>query len=163
MDIYGFLAQHGITYERLDHPPVMTVEEADRLVPPGAGARTKNLFLRDDKGKRHFLVGVSHDKQVDLKRLSDVMKTSKVSFGSPERLRNHLGVEPGAVTLLGVVNDPEDKVEVFIDRDLWSADAIRCHPLVNTATLVIPRSGLERVFQVTGHQYRLIDIPVRAP
>ena len=65
-DIYEILDRHGISYERTDHPPVFTVEEADRLVPPLPGAKTKNLFLRDNKGKRHFLVVVSGDKQVDL-------------------------------------------------------------------------------------------------
>jgi Ala-tRNA(Pro) deacylase len=160
-DIYAFLDANGITYQRHDHPPVYTVEEAQRLVPELPAAHTKNLFLRDEKGRRHFLVMVAHDKQVDLRRLSTVLGSSKLSFGSPDRLARHLGVEPGAVTILAVINDPERKVEVVIDRDLWKAEALRCHPLVNTATLVVRREGVQRVLQVTGHPIQLIDVPTR--
>jgi Ala-tRNA(Pro) deacylase len=161
-DIYAVLAQHQIAYERLDHPPVRTVEEAKRLVPPHRGTATKNLFLRDEKGRRHFLVTVAHDKQVDLRRLAVAVRSSKLSFGSPERLQKHLGVEPGAVTLLAVVNDPTHQVEVYIDRGLWQKEALAYHPLVNTATLVIDREGVERLLQATGHPYQLVEIPSRS-
>ena len=161
-DIYQVLGSHGIAYQRHDHPPVYTVEEADRLVPAGEGHKTKNLFLRDEKGRRHFLVSVAHDKQVDLRRLATTLGSSKLSFGSSERLLKHLGVEPGAVTLLAVVNDPSRQVEVFIDRDLWDGQPLRCHPLVNTATLVVPQDGIERLLQATGHAVRLIDVPTRS-
>jgi len=160
-DIYAVLEANGIPYRRHDHAPVYTVEEAERLVPPLPATQTKNLFLRDEKGRRHFLVMVAHDKQVDLRRLSSVLGSTKLSFGSPERLAKHLGVEPGAVTILAVINDPERSVEVFIDRDLWKSEALRCHPLVNTATLEVSRDGLGRLLQVTGHGYRLIDVPAR--
>jgi Ala-tRNA(Pro) deacylase len=158
-DIYAFLDAQGIPYQRYDHPAVFTVEEASRLVPDMPAAHTKNLFLRDEKGRRHFLVVVEANKRVDLRRLSVVLQSSKLSFGSPDRLAKHLGVEPGAVTVLAVVNDAEHRVEVFIDRDLWRADALRCHPLVNTATLSVPREGIERLLEATGHRYQLIDIP----
>ena len=160
-DIYEILERQGISYERTDHPPVFTVEEADRLVPPLPGAKTKNLFLRDNKGKRHFLVVVSGDKQVDLKHLHTVIDSTRVSFASPERLKKHLDLEPGAVSMLAVVNDPNHDVELVIDRSLWEADAFQCHPLVNTSTLVVERSGLERLFDATGHEPRLIDVPAR--
>ncbi len=160
-DLYAFLDTHGIRFERHDHPPVMTVEEAARLVPPLPAAQTKNLFLRDEKGRRHFLVMVAHDKQVDLRRLSVALSSTKLSFGSPERLAKHLGVEPGAVTILGAINDPGHQVEVFVDRDLWAAEALRCHPLVNTATLVVSRDGIEQFLRATGHPWKLIEVPVR--
>lgn len=160
-DIYEILERQGISYERTDHPPVFTVEEADRLVPPLPGAKTKNLFLRDNKGKRHFLVVVSGDKQVDLKHLHTVIDSTRVSFASPDRLKKHLDLEPGAVSMLAVVNDPNHDVELVIDRSLWEADAFQCHPLVNTSTLVVERSGLERLFDATGHEPRLIDVPAR--
>jgi Ala-tRNA(Pro) deacylase len=158
-DIYAFLDSKGIRYQRYDHPAVFTVEEANRLVPDMPAAHTKNLFLRDEKGRRHFLIVVAANKKVDLRQLSGVLKSSKLSFGSPDRLGKHLGVEPGAVTVLAVVNDADHKVEVFIDRDLWRADALRCHPLVNTATLSVPREGIERLLEATGHHYQLIDVP----
>lgn len=160
-DIYAFLEAHRIPYQRLDHPPVLTVEEASRLVPPGPGAPTKNLFLRDEKGRRHFLLTVAADKSVDLRRIAGTLGSSKLSLGSAERLARYLGVEPGAVTVLALINDPDHRVEVFIDEDLWASPALRCHPLVNTATLIVPRDGVGRFLAATGHSYRLVHIPVR--
>src|SRR5512139_753390 len=126
---FAFLSEHGIAYRRCDHPAVYTVEEATRLVPPLPGAKTKNLFLRDKPGRRHFLVCVPAAKQVDLKVLSGAIGANGLSFGSADRLRQHLGVEPGAVTLLAVFNDPVHGVELFVDEDLWQADAFQFHPL----------------------------------
>ena len=121
---------------------LFTVEESKKLSPELEGASTKNLFLRDKKGSRHFLVTVPEDKQVDLKALSGKLDCSRLSFASPERLKTHLGIEPGSVSLLALANDNENKVEAFIDQDIWQAEAILCHPLVNTSTLVIPREDM---------------------
>jgi Ala-tRNA(Pro) deacylase len=158
-DIYEYLDAHGIAYERCDHPAVFTVAEVKLLVPPLDGTHTKNLFLRDKKGRRHVLVVVGSDKQVDIKALSAALGLDHLSFGSPERLLKYLGVEPGSVSLLALLNDINREVEVFIDRELWSADALQCHPLVNTSTLVIAREGIERFLEATGHPYRLVDVP----
>lgn len=160
-DIYAFLAAQGIPYDRHDHPAVFTVEESERLLPEMGGAATKNLFLRDEKGRRQFLVSVAAAKRVDLRALAAVLQSTKLSFGSADRLARVLGVEPGSVTLLALANDPSHQVEVFLDRDLWDAAALRCHPLVNTATLVIPHGGLERFFQATGHPAKIVSIPER--
>jgi len=159
MDIYQFLAAHGIDYERHDHPPVFTCEEADRLVPPLPAAKTKNLFVRDRKGRRHFLLVVGYEKVVDLKALSPVLGVSKLGLASPERLKKCLGVDPGAVTILGLANDANKEVEVIMDEDLWGAKAFRCHPLVNTSTLVISRENIKRFLDITGHKLRILDIP----
>lgn len=160
-DIYSFLEQHGIHYEKFEHPAVFTCEEAERLCPPMPGAHTKNLFLRDRKGARHFLVTVGYDKQVDLKALTTVLEADKLSFASPERLMKYLGVEPGAATLLGLITDIGHVVEFFIEDVLWKADALLCHPLVNTATLVIPHVGIERFLDATGHRVHIIPVPAR--
>ena len=128
------------------------------------GTDTKNLFLRDKKGKRHMIVSVGHDKQVDLKALGKQLDISQsISFASPERLLKHLGVTPGSVTLLGVANDPEHLVEVYIDKDLWEADALRVHPLVNTASLIIAHDDLVRFFDATGHEAQVIDVLGKIP
>jgi Ala-tRNA(Pro) deacylase len=160
-DIYEFLAQHHIEYERHDHPPVFTVEEALRLVPPLPGARTKNLFLRDRKGRRHFLVVVGYDKTVDLGALVPLLGVTKLGFASRARLKRYLGVDPGAVTILGVVNDPNQEVEVIVDGDLWHAKAFQCHPLSNASTLVIARDHLLRFLDATGHRVKVLDVPDR--
>lgn len=162
MDVYRFLERHGIDYERHDHPAVFTCEEATRLVPELPAARTKNLFLRDKKGRRHFLVAVGYEKTVDLKGLSMLLGAGPLSLASPARLERHLGVAPGAVSILGLVNDAEGDVEVVVDAELWRADAFGCHPLVNTSTLVLRRADLERLITLTGHRLRVLDVPARA-
>ena len=161
MDITTFLAHHGIAAQRFEHPPVMTVEESDRLVPRLPGAKTKNLFLRDKKGARHFLVTVPHDIAVDLIALGVQLGAGRLGFASSERLMKHLGITPGSVSLLALVNDTAHAVEFVIDRRLWDADAVHAHPLANDATMVIPHVELERFLAATGHSVRIIEVPGR--
>jgi Ala-tRNA(Pro) deacylase len=159
MDIYRFLASHDIPYERVDHPAVYTCEQAERLVPLMPGADTKNLLVRDKKGRRHFLVVLGFEKAVDLKELAAVLGVTGLSFASPERLMKHLGIEPGSVSLLAVVNDTERAVEVILDEDLWKVDILKCHPLVNTSTLAIRRADIEKILTVTGHHWQVLSVP----
>lgn len=158
-DFYQFLAKNRIEYERHDHPPVYTVEEAGRLVPALPAAKTKNLFLRDKKGLRHFLVVVPAAKRVDLKALPRVVESNRLSFGSAARLKKYLGVEPGSVSLFAIFNDPGRAVELIVDASLWHSEAFQFHPLVNTSTLVISRENLKRFIAKTGHEARLLNIP----
>ncbi len=162
MDIYAFLERHGIPYRRYDHEAVYTCEQADRLAIPPGPARTKNLFLRDRKARRHILLSVGADRNVDIKALEEVLDARGLSFASPERLREILGIEPGSVTILAVLNDAAKRVEVVVDKDLWTRDALQCHPLVNTSTLVISRQDVERFLELTGHTPRIVEVPVRA-
>jgi Ala-tRNA(Pro) deacylase len=158
-DIDSFLRERGIHAERHEHAAVMTVEESERLVPPLPGAKTKNLFLRDGKGRRHFLITVRHDVAVDLNALGSIIGAGRLGFGSPERLQKHLGVTPGSVTLLALCNDPNGAVEFVIDRALWEASALQAHPLINTATMILSHADLERFLAATGHSPRIVDIP----
>jgi Ala-tRNA(Pro) deacylase len=158
-DLFAFLDRSGIPYERHDHAPVYTVEEALRHVPPLPGAKLKNLFLCDRKGKRHFLVTVGFDKRVDLKALARVMEVPQLRFGSPGRLWERLALEPGSVSLLGVINDANGAVEVVIDRFVWEQEALQCHPLVNTSTLVVTREDMGRFLALTGHRPRVLEVP----
>ena len=160
MDVVQFLRGHGIAAPRHEHPAVMTVEESMRLVPKLPGAKTKNLFLRDKKGRRHFLVTVPHDTSVDLDGLGATLGVGGVGFASAERLQKYLGIRPGSVSLLALVNDEALAVEFVIDRSLWEADAVHAHPLVNTATMVIAHADLERFLAATRHVPRVIDVPV---
>ena len=158
-EFYQFLADNRIEYERHDHPPVYTVEEASRLVPPLPAAKTKNLFLRDKKGQRHFLLVVPADKRIDIKTLPRVVGSNRLSFGSANRLKKYLDVEPGSVTLFAIFNDPDHKVELVIDESLWQANAFQFHPLINTSTLVITRDNLKRFIAKVGHEIQLVDVP----
>ncbi|MEM7116663.1 MAG: prolyl-tRNA synthetase associated domain-containing protein [Chloroflexota bacterium] len=162
MNIFSFLQQHNIDYERVDHPPVYTVAEAKEKVPPLAGAETKNLFVRTRKGDRHFLVVVGYDKSVDLKGLAMALGVKRLGFASPERLLKYLGITPGAVSLLAILNDSEAAVEVVVDQAVWATERFKCHPLVNTSTLSIAKSDVERIFEITNHVVTVIDVPQRS-
>jgi Ala-tRNA(Pro) deacylase len=137
----------------------MTVEESERLVPQLPGAKTKNLFLRDRKGARHFLVTVPHHLAVDLEALGTDLGAGRLGFASAERLKKHLGITPGSVSLLALINDTAHAVELVIDRRLWESDAVHAHPLVNHATMVLPHAQLERFLEATGHRARVITVP----
>jgi Ala-tRNA(Pro) deacylase len=152
-----YLDNLAIPYECHEHVAVYTSEQARRLIAPLPGASTKNLFLRDKKGQRHFLLTLDDTKALNLKTFSARLGVSNLSLASVERLKDRLGVEPGAVSLMALVNDPEHRVEVLIDREIWQAEALLCHPLVNTATLVIPLAGLRKFLEATGHTVRLVD------
>jgi Ala-tRNA(Pro) deacylase len=132
-DVYQFLADNQIEYERHDHPPVFTVADVERLVPTLPAVKTKNLFLRDKKGRRHFLVAVPAQKRVNIK-----------------------------ATVLATINDPGHAVELIFDTVLWEEETFQFHPLVNTSTLVISRENLKRFFELTGHEVRLLDVPSQA-
>ena len=159
VDLYQILAEHHIEYERFDHPAVYTVEDVKRLVPPLPAAKTKNLFLRDHKGRRHFLVIVPADKRVDIKALNAAIGSSRLSFGSAKRLKKFLGVDPGSVTIFALVNDSDHKVELIIDKSLWKQEAFQFHPLVNTSTLLISNDNLKRFLALTGHDVEIMDVP----
>lgn len=154
-----YLESHGIPYERYDHPAVFTVDEVTDIVAVPHGQRTKNLFVRDKKGRRHVLIVVPHDKQVDLMELGARTGLGRVSFASEQRLLKHLDVEPGSVTLMGIINDPEGLVEVIVDTAIWKAERVRCHPLVNTSTVVLKRADLHRLFELTGHRPTILEVP----
>jgi Ala-tRNA(Pro) deacylase len=158
-DIYKFLEDHNIEYERHDHAPVYTVDDVNRLVPPLDAAKTKSLFLCDAKGARHFLVIVSGEKRVDLKALPDLLKSSRLRFGSPDRLKKYLGVDPGSVSLFAAINDIDMAVEIIMDSALWESDAFQFHPLVNTTTLVISKDNIQRFVDQTGHNAQILDVP----
>ena len=138
----------------------MTVEESLRLVPKLPGAKTKNLFLRDKKGRRHFLVTVrARQRRSIIDALAAAIGVNGLGFASAERLQKYLGITPGSVSLLALVNDEARAVEFVIDRALWEAEAVHAHPLVNTATMVVPHADLERFLAATGHVPRVIDVP----
>lgn len=161
LDIYAALDALGIAYARYDHAPVFTCDEAAAAVPNVDAVQTKNLFLRDKRGRRHFLLVTSCAKAVDIKRFADQIHADHLSFASAERLAKYLGLTPGSVTVLGLINDTEHAVELFIDDDVWQSQAWRCHPLTNDATLVMARADIERFLARTGHSPRVLAVEGR--
>ena len=148
----------GIAHRTVTHPPVFTVEEAKALRGTLPGAHIKNLFLRNKK-EEMWLVVALEDRQVDLKRLGEVLGAGRLSFGSPERLGRHLGVEPGSVTPLSLINDEAHAVRLALDRAI-EGDLVNVHPLVNTMTTALAAADLLRFFAATGHAPYWLDFPL---
>jgi Ala-tRNA(Pro) deacylase len=158
IDIAAYLAAHGIDYVRHDHSPVFTCDEEAQHVPESGAARTKNLFFRDRKGKRHLLLVTLCTKQVSIDAFTEISGADRLSFASPERMMKYLGVTPGSVTVLGLVNDPAHEVELFIDADVWAAPSIHAHPLRNDATFVLTHDALNAFLAATGHKPKLVSV-----
>ena len=150
-EFLAFLDTHGFTYQRIEHPAVFTCAEAELHRPELPAVSTKNLFLCDKKARRFFLAVTACEKTVDLKSLAIQLGVPYLRFASEENLQRLLGVTRGAVTMMGLANDTEHQVELWIDAGIWQGDYFLSHPLVNTATLVLARTELERFFRLTGH------------
>ena len=142
--VYDALNRLGIKYEVVEHEPVHTMEDMDRLGLPQKGILCKNLFLRDAKGKRHFLVTCDEKKTVDLKALSRTLGAGNLSFASEERLEKYLGLKQGSVSPFGLMNDADHAVEFFIDKDLTRCKSLGIHPLENTATVFLSYKDLDK-------------------
>lgn len=142
--VYARLDALGIAYHRYEHPPVATAEEADVHWSAIEAMHFKNLFMRNQKGTRHYLVIVRHSKRADLRGIADQIGDGKLSFASPERLMTHLGVTPGSVSPFGLINDRAHHVRVAIDRDFKTADRVSFHPNINTVTVTLARQDFER-------------------
>ncbi len=155
-----FLDEHAIPYRRYEHPAVFTVAEVDALETKLPGAGNKNLFLHNEKKTRYLLLMTRDHKRVDLRAFGALVGIPKgLRFAPEEKLIELLGVNRGAVTVMGVINDTRRRVELYIDRDLWQAGGIHAHPLVNTATLVLTPAALEQFFALTGHNPVFLDVP----
>jgi len=150
-DFLSFMDANGFTYQRIEHPAVFTCTEADLYHSSVTAVSTKNLFLCDKKGRRFFLAVTACEKNVNLNNLSAQLGVSRLRFGSEENLLRLLGVSRGSVTMMGLTNDTEHQVELWIDAEIWQGEQFLSHPLVNTATLVISKPELKRFFEITGH------------
>ncbi|MGL4440168.1 MAG: prolyl-tRNA synthetase associated domain-containing protein [Bosea sp. (in: a-proteobacteria)] len=157
------LAGLGIEAVTTSHEAAFTVEQSKSLTGHIAGAHTKNLFVKDKKGKL-FLVVAEHERRIDLKRLHEVIGASgRLSFCNPEQMLAHLGVTPGSVTALAVIHDADHAVTVILDASLMDQDLVNCHPLINTMTTTLRREGLLAFFRATGHEPVVIVLPEPSP
>jgi Ala-tRNA(Pro) deacylase len=148
----------AIPYVRHEHPPVATVEEAEKHWAGLKGTHCKNLFLRNYKGNRHYLVIALVTRGIDLRRLNAELGEDRLSFASPERLRRWLGVEPGSVSPFGLINDESRHVQVVCDAALRSSAALGFHPNVNTATLEIALADFEKFLAWRGNAVRWLEL-----
>lgn len=159
--LIAYLAHLSIDYQVIEHPPLHSSLDADAFLVERPGTRLKNLFLRDNEGKNHFLVITAHDKQLDLKALAKYQGLSRLGFASDERLARYLKVAPGCVSMLALMNDKQNNVTVWLDQDIWFGDLFHCHPFENTQTWIMAKSDLERFFESTGHQPKVAFLPAK--
>jgi len=157
--VYAALDALGISYERHEHPAVFTAADASQFWDPIPGVQCKNLFLRNKKGDRHYLVVVEIGKRVDLKDLVRTVADDRLSFGSAERLMAELGLTPGSVSPFGLLNDADGSVRVLIDQDLKGADRLIFHPNINTASVVVSWGDLERFLATRANRVSVIALP----
>ena len=148
----------GITCKRYEHPPVFTIDEAKKHWNGLPGVHCKNLFLRNKKGKRHYLLTIEQSKSADLKALTQKLGEDRLSFASGERLMRYLGLETGAVSPFGLINDKANEVTILVDKDLKDAARIYFHPNVNTATIGLSFSDFERFLDYSGNSLRYISV-----
>ena len=156
--VFARLEELGIAFTRHEHPPVATVEEAERHWTGIDATHCKNLFLRNQKGNRHYLVILQHLKRADLRAVADQIGDGKLSFASPERLMTHLGLTPGSVSPFGLMNDATRQVRVVVDRDLKSAGRISFHPNINRATLTLTFADFLRFLDACGNPVQYVTV-----
>jgi len=152
------LKELGITYDIHEHPPVPTVEEALPYWEKIDATHCKNLFFRNHKGNRHYLVILKHEYKLNIKDLEQRLKQGKITFASPKRMERYLGVSGGSVSAFGLINDLENHVHLFMDASLQSARHISFHPNDNTATVVIPFESFISFLDWTGNSYEFINL-----
>lgn len=154
------LEELNIKYELVNHEPVHTIEDMknlDQAIFKGAEI-CKNLFLRDQKGKRHFLVVLCNEKQADIASIQEQAYSTRLSFGSAERLEKHLKLKPGHVGPMGLINDENGAVEVLFDKDLKNKGLLAVHPNTNEASILINFNDLEKFVKQTKHDIEYIKI-----
>ncbi len=155
-EVYDALDALGIDFARFTHPPVFTVEEAEPYWAGVPAAHCKNLFLRNAKGTRHYLVVLAHSKKADLRALSARLGDDRLSFASADRLMRFLGLTPGAVSPFGLIYDSARDVIVVLDADLPDTERIGFHPNVNTATITMLTADFLRFLEARGNVVRRV-------
>ena len=182
-EVLSFLEQHDLGYELHTHPPLPTIELALEYWKDIDSVHCKNLFFRNHKGNRHYLVVFECHKELAIHSLEQMLKQGKLSFASPERMERCLGLLPGSVSPLGLIHDmnlsqPQSdgtlipaegvmlkelfpdghRVKLFLDKDLQSADRISFHPCDNTASVVLDNRDFLRFLEIWGGEYEWLDV-----
>ena len=153
------LNELSINYKEIEHIPVYTIEDMDNLGNIFDNAKIcKNLFVRDQKGKRHFLVVLPEEKRAPLSDIAEKIGSTKLSFASEERLMKYLKLEPGSVTPLSVINDETNEVEVVFDEELKKEKLLGVHPCVNTSTILLSPDELEKYIKSNNNKLKYIKI-----
>ena len=156
--LYSLLEQLHIDFKYIEHPAAPTIEIARQYWVGHDAKHCKNLFFRNHKGDRHYLVILDCDCDMDIHTIEKMLKQGKLSFASAKRMDKYLGIQPGAVTPFGLMNDTDHHVYLFLDKNLQQAARLSFHPCVNTASLIIARDDFMRFLDYTGNLYEWIEL-----
>ena len=156
--LYELLGELNIQFDYYEHPPAPTIEEAMQYWKDIEATHCKNLFFRNHKGDRHYLVVFDHRKTLNVKTLEAMLRQGKLSFASEERMGKYLGVKPGSVTPLALINDRDKHVKLFIDADIKKGTKVSFHPCINTASIVIKTDDLIRFLGHTQNEVEWLEI-----
>ena len=156
--LYKLLENLTISFEYLEHPAAPTIEIAKQYWAGHDAKHCKNLFFRNHKGSRHYLVILDCDRDMDIHSIEKQLHQGKLSFASEQRMIKYLGITPGSVTPFGLINDAEDHVHVFLDKNLQKAERLSFHPCINTASLIISRDDFIRFMDYTQNRYEWVEL-----
>ncbi len=160
--LIALLDELHLRYEIFHHEPIFTVAEGEHLKKNIPGLHCRNLFLRD-KRKKMFLIVAANETAIDLKKLQLMLGCDRLSFGSPERLWQYLGIRPGSVCPFCIINDRAGEVEIYLDKFMMEADLVNYHPLDNAMTIGLTPEDLIKFIEHTGHKARVIDLSQALP
>lgn len=156
--VYQKLTELEIEYEKFDHVPIYTIEEAKGLNIPNKEYIAKNLFLRDDKKQNYYLILIKNSKKVDLADLKNKINSRRLSFASECELEKFLKLKKGSVTPLGVLNDVERKVKIIIDEEILKEEIVGVHPNDNDATVFMKTKDLIKLIELNGNSIKYIEV-----
>lgn len=156
--VFDFLDARGIRYEWDEHPEAPTIEIARQWWRDDGSKHCKNLFFRNHKGDRHYLVCFDSERSLAIRDLEARLRQGKLTFASPERMERWLRLRPGSVSPFGLINDPENHVHLFLDVNLRDCPAYSFHPNDNRATVVIPQEEFLKYLAAVGNSYEFIEL-----
>jgi Uncharacterized conserved protein len=157
-ELYSLLEVLNINFDYYEHPPTPTIEDAMVYWKDIEATHCKNLFFRNHKGNKHYLVVFEHKKTLPVKLLEEKLRQGKLTFASEKRMETYLGVKPGSVTPLALINDTNKQVKLFLDSDLKISNKVSFHPCINTASIVIKTADFIRFLDHIGHDYEWIKV-----
>lgn len=162
MDQYTFVKEKletmQIAYRMVEHPPALTMDDANRFIEGEEGVKTKTLFLCNKKSKAYYLIVTDESKEVDMKQLEELIPTKGLHFCSEEKLMKKMGLPPGVVSIFGLLNNTEHDINIILDSEILKENYITFHPNVNTATAFITMEDMYRFFEQTGYTYRILNL-----
>ena len=156
-NVQQYLLDQQVSYILHEHPPVYTCEEAQKYCSGIPGLSCKNLFLRNKKAQRYFLLVLASHKRADLKKISDIIGATRLSFANSQELQEILHLTPGAVSPFGLINDTDHSVECIIDREVYESDIVSFHPNINTATLELSKDMFHKFLETIESNVSVID------